>query len=112
MRYMIDVKRKLIACSVAALLAACLVPAAADASYTRVVEPLYSQPSPYTPTGTATLPYVSIAMTCWTDTRYWVAGSNRWFLVWGTGWAGSNMGWVTGWLPANEVYAQTRVRHC
>lgn len=112
MRTLRNVGRRAIACGALALVAVCLVPAAADAAYTKVAEPLYSKPSPYSPTGTATMPYFSISMTCWTDTGYWVAGSNRWFLVWGTGWAGSNLGFVNGWLPANQVYAQSRAPHC
>ena len=106
------VKGKLLAFLAAALVAACFVPAAAMASYTSGPDALFGGPSPYSPTGEATLPGWSITMRCWTDSAYWMAGTNRWFLVYGTGWAGSNIGFVTGWISANLVNAQTRVGHC
>jgi hypothetical protein len=91
---------------------ACAAPAVANASYTTASEPLYANANPYSWNGMATLPYWSVAMYCWADTSYRVAGSNRWFKVYGSGWTGSNVGYVAGWLPANWVRAQTAVRHC
>ena len=45
----------------------------------------------------------SLKMICWTDTQ-WFDGSNRWFKV-------SSI-YGTGYTPANEVGAQTKVGHC
>ncbi|MDQ6804665.1 MAG: hypothetical protein M3065_06795 [Actinomycetota bacterium] len=105
-------KRTLLWSGVLALGIACLAPAAAMASYTSVGVGLYSSPSPYKPNGQATLPYWNIAMYCWTDSPYRANGSNRWFSVYGTGWSGANIGFISGFIPANYVKAQTRVKHC
>lgn len=111
MRLFSTLKSRLMCSAALVLVSALMIPAAASASYTTSPEPIYASPAPWAWNGESTLPYWSLAMQCWTDS-YWVAGSNRWFLVYGTGFTGSNIGWVGGWLPANEVHAQTTVRHC
>jgi hypothetical protein len=73
----------------------------------------YDSPTPYSGMVGGYWNGTSLAMYCWTD-NVWSNGTNRWFLVGGTGFDPYSglPEFLVGFVSANKVSHQVRVGHC
>lgn len=100
---------------IAVLVAEAMASAApADAAYTPRSAVVYAGPSHFTRALGLVLSGMRVSMICWTDSSVWSYGTNRWFRIGAWGWdhRSGRAAPLYGFVSANQVAQQSRVRRC
>ena len=100
-------------CIAISLAATMAMASPASAAYTTRSAVVYAGPSHFTYAYGLVLSGRYVRMNCWVDS-IWSLGTNRWFHISGWGWnhRTGRAAPMSGFVSANLIRQQTRVRHC